>query len=145
MTHATSFACLILSLLCLYVPNCFGIKILLPSTGEKCIQEEFTPNVLVTGTLEVTPPAPDKGLQVKIVENGNVLYENPKLTDKGTFAFTSQDVTYDFCFKEDGSGGLADTKRMLDIKFRIDPTSEQPDVAKKEQLQPLEKELKKLR
>jgi len=148
MSRTSSFVGVLLSLriwiLCLNLPISFGIKMQILPGVEKCIQEEFAPDLLITGTLEVTPVVPNKGLQVKIVENSHVLYENTKLVDKGTFAFTSQDTTYIFCFKEDGQGGWTDGKRLIDIKFKIesDPKKEQPDVATKEQLQPLERELK---
>lgn len=144
MARSNSIFALLISVL--VVSN--AIKFELQPNTEKCIKEEFRPDTLVKGVAEVMPILGDMQVYMTIVDHENSpVYENRDLT-KATFAFTSQSssdqVEYSFCFK-DQYNGLERSPRVVSLKLDVgEKEKDWSEVARKENLKPLELELRKM-
>ncbi|KAE9605868.1 hypothetical protein Lal_00024594 [Lupinus albus] len=136
------------TILCVVLPQTHALWIEIPSSGPKCISEEIHSNVVVLGdyflfsdhkntehiTLSSTVTSP----------YGNTLHHLENATH-GQFAFTTAETgTYTACFKLVGSNIPAGGQNLiLDWKIGIN-AKDWDSVAKKEKIEGVELEIKKL-
>lgn len=131
----------------LLISACFlcaeGIRFHLASNQKKCLREEVHKNVLVTGEYEIQ----DNGQRTDLIvtdSRSHILYSKESAT-KGRFAFTTEEYDqFEVCFTSVSSGGVAPEKEVfLSLKHGIEAKNYE-DIAKAEQLKPLEVELRRL-
>jgi len=118
----------------------------LPVNTEKCLREEIHKDVLVKGDFDVTQIDKVK-TDLKITDsNGHILYQKEDASS-GKFAFTTDDYDmFQLCFTSS-----TEDKRLrpppqdvrLELKRGIDAKNYE-ELAKNEQLKPLEIELRRL-
>jgi len=118
----------------------------LPANTEKCLREEIHKDVLVKGDFDVTQIDKVK-TDLKITDsNGHILYQKEDATS-GKFAFTTDDYDmFQLCFTsktEDKRVKPPPQDVRLELKRGIDAKN-YDELAKNEQLKPLEIELRRL-
>ncbi|CAJ1971857.1 unnamed protein product [Sphenostylis stenocarpa] len=127
------------------LPLAEAVWFTLPTTGTKCLSEEIQKNVVVLGDYYVvTEEGPQLNtVSVKVTSPyGNSLYHNENAT-QGQFAFTTEESgNYVACFWLD-SKHQAEATISLDWKTGI-AAKDWESVAKKEKIEGVEFELKKL-
>jgi len=117
----------------------------LPNT-ERCIKEEFQPDTLIKGTAEVSPVLIDMQLAFRIIDHdSNPVYENRDVS-KAIFAFTSSqtETEYSFCFTENYNGAERQARQVTLNMDVGEKEKNYDDIAKKENLKPIELELRKM-
>ncbi|KAL8485586.1 hypothetical protein ACS0TY_027759 [Phlomoides rotata] len=132
------------------IPAARGLWLELPSTGTKCVSEELHNNVVVLGDYYAfvgedydANATSTPTITVKVTSPyGNELYHKEKLSH-GQFAFsTTESGNYLACFSLDNDLGK---KVTVGIDWKIGIAAKDWDsVAKKEKIEGLELELKKL-
>jgi len=133
---------------CLCACNALEFE-LLPNVV-KCIKEEFRQDTLVSGSASISPSTPDLQLNMKITtSDSSVVFENRDLSQSSNYAFTSQhESEYAFCFFDaPRPNAVVDPARPRLVNLRIQTgggPKDYTDLAKKENLKPLELELRKL-
>ena len=129
----------------LMLEHSFGMYFKLPVNGEKCLKEEIHANKLVTGEYEVTEYQGVK-VSLKVTDTkSHILYQNAD-AKKGKFAFTTDSFDmFQICFSSVASfrGKLQPHDVHLQMKRGIEAKNYE-EVAKAEQLKPLEVELRRL-
>lgn len=115
----------------------------LPSTGTKCVSEEIQNKVVVLGDYAVISNEGHPSITVssKVTSPyGNVLHHQENVTH-GQFAFTTSEIgQHVACFWVDGHEGAS-----LNLEWKIGVDAKDWDaVAKKEKIQGVELELRKL-
>ena len=118
----------------------------LPANTEKCLREEIHKDVLVKGDFDITQIDKVK-TDLKITDsNGHILYQKEDATS-GKFAFTTDDYDmFQLCFNsktEDKRVKPPPQDVRLELKRGIDAKN-YDELAKNEQLKPLEIELRRL-
>jgi len=118
----------------------------LPVNTEKCLREEIHKDVLVKGDFDVTQIDKVK-TDLKITDsNGHILYQKEDASS-GKFAFTTDDYDmFQLCFSsstEDKRAKIPPQDVRLELKRGIDAKN-YDELAKNEQLKPLEIELRRL-
>ncbi|CAL0317916.1 unnamed protein product [Lupinus luteus] len=145
MTPMLLFLCF--STLCVLLPQTQAIWIELPNSGPKCISEEIHSNVVVLGDyfLFSDNTQPDHLTVAATVTSpyGNTLHHTDNTTH-GQFAFTTAETgTYLACFTLGGNKPANATNLILDWKIGIS-TKDWDSVAKKEKIEGVELEIRKL-
>eukprot|EP01113_Clastostelium_recurvatum_P019814 TRINITY_DN2345_c0_g1_i1.p1 TRINITY_DN2345_c0_g1~~TRINITY_DN2345_c0_g1_i1.p1 ORF type:complete len:222 (-),score=46.01 TRINITY_DN2345_c0_g1_i1:62-727(-) len=146
----------------LYVTVASGILFEVKVNQRRCIQEEIREHQLVTGSYEVSDKLSrnaaypyeqiSRALQMAFsVEDpkGTIVFQNLD-AKAGTFGFTGADEAglYNFCFKDSqrpGAPTMQIPSRTVSVSLKTG--NEGPDyaeIAKKDNLQPLELELRKI-
>ncbi|KAL8172544.1 LOW QUALITY PROTEIN: hypothetical protein V2J09_024348 [Rumex salicifolius] len=125
------------------LPSTEGLWLNLPSSGTKCVSEEIQNNVVVLADYAVIKEDGQSTLSVsaKVTSPyGNTIYHKENVT-YGQFAFTTNEVgNYLACFWVDGHEGAS-----LNLDWKIGVNAKDWDsVAKKEKIEGVELELKKL-
>ena len=123
-----------------------GMYFELPINTEKCLREEIHKDVLVKGDFDVTVIDRVK-TDLKITDsNGHILYQKEDASS-GKFAFTTDDYDmFQLCFSsktDDKHYKPPPQDVRLDLKRGIEAKNYE-DLAKNEQLKPLEVELRRL-
>jgi len=123
----------------------YGMYFKLPVNGEKCLKEEIHANKLVTGEYEVSEYQGVK-VSLKVTDTkAHILYQNAD-AKKGKFAFTTDALDmFQICFSSVASfrGKLQPHDVHLQIKRGIEAKN-YDEIAKSEELKPLELELRRL-
>ncbi|KAG8094222.1 hypothetical protein GUJ93_ZPchr0012g19431 [Zizania palustris] len=116
----------------------------LPPTGTKCVSEEIQPNVVVLADYALVYDSHPATVAVKVTSPyGNTVHHNENATS-GQFAFTTSEAgNYLACFWLDSLEKGSGTSLNLDWKIGI-ATKDWDSVAKKEKIEGVELELKKL-
>uniref|UniRef100_A0ACD5YX09 Uncharacterized protein n=1 Tax=Avena sativa TaxID=4498 RepID=A0ACD5YX09_AVESA len=119
----------------------------LPPTGTKCVSEEIQANVVVLADYSLmyeSHPSSHPTLAVKVTSPyGNTLHESGNTT-VGQFAFTTSEAgNYLACFWIDSAEKGSGVSVNLDWKIGI-ATKDWDSIAKKEKLEGVELELRKL-
>uniref|UniRef100_A0ACD5ZI31 Uncharacterized protein n=1 Tax=Avena sativa TaxID=4498 RepID=A0ACD5ZI31_AVESA len=119
----------------------------LPPTGTKCVSEEIQANVVVLADYSLmyeSHPSSHPTLAVKVTSPyGNTLHESGNAT-VGQFAFTTTEAgNYLACFWIDSAEKGSGVSVNLDWKIGI-ATKDWDSIAKKEKLEGVELELRKL-
>uniref|UniRef100_A0ACD5ZCT8 Uncharacterized protein n=1 Tax=Avena sativa TaxID=4498 RepID=A0ACD5ZCT8_AVESA len=119
----------------------------LPPTGTKCVSEEIQANVVVLADYSLmyeSHPSSHPTLAVKVTSPyGNTLHESGNAT-VGQFAFTTSEAgNYLACFWIDSAEKGSGISVNLDWKIGI-ATKDWDSIAKKEKLEGVELELRKL-
>eukprot|EP01114_Cavostelium_apophysatum_P021808 TRINITY_DN7700_c0_g1_i1.p1 TRINITY_DN7700_c0_g1~~TRINITY_DN7700_c0_g1_i1.p1 ORF type:complete len:213 (+),score=39.20 TRINITY_DN7700_c0_g1_i1:67-705(+) len=128
-----------------------AVRFEVPNNGvERCIKEEFTPNTLVNAKVEISPVSDQMHLSLRIFEGSpeqtvpNVVTESKEISSSQVFSFTSQaDSEYKFCFRDVPKGGYPTPTRVITLNLS-EKNTDLGAVAKKENLKPIEVELKKM-
>ncbi|CAG5133733.1 unnamed protein product [Candidula unifasciata] len=119
-----------------------GIGFNLASNQKKCLREEIHKDVLVTGEYEVQ----DNGQRVDLTVTdlrSHTLYSKENAI-KGRFAFTTDEYDqYEICFISKAMGIAPEREVYLSVKHGVEAKNYE-DIAKAEQLKPLEVELRRL-
>ncbi|KAL5225158.1 hypothetical protein ABZP36_011797 [Zizania latifolia] len=147
---ALALAAVVVSLLvvaALLMGGADAVWIDLPPTGTKCVSEEIQPNVVVLADYALmyeSHPAAHPTVAVKVTSPyGNTVHHNENAT-MGQFAFTTSEAgNYLACFWLDSLEKGSGTSLNLDWKIGI-ATKDWDSVAKKEKIEGVELELKKL-
>jgi len=141
---------LVLSLFCLLAVTHIaeGMYFNLPYNTEKCLREEIHKDVLVKGEYEIKG-GPQGAIKVnmKVTDsNAHVLYQKEDATT-GKFAFTTDDYDmFQICFVSKTSGPgqhRGDQQVNLVLKRGVEAKNYE-EIAKADQLKPLEVELRRL-
>jgi len=128
-----------------------SIKLEVPNNGvERCFAELFAPDTLITGAVDIFPASDSMTLSMKITETAeggdapNLLTERKEIATHTSFSFTSQvDHEYLFCFKDTPRGSGMVQNRIITVVWS-DKTKDTTELAKKENLKPIEYELEKM-
>jgi len=129
-----------------YLTLACGISFYLRNDGNtKCFVDSFPTDSIVTGNIEITPPIQGRALWTRISEGERTVYENSNMYEKATFGFTAvEHGDYSFCFKDVGNDGAP--TRLVTIKFLSESEAlkkqKYEDIAKREQLKPIEVQLR---
>jgi len=124
-----------------------GMYFNLPYNTEKCLREEIHKDVLVKGEYDITgAPAGTIKVNMKVTDsNAHVLYQKEDATT-GKFAFTTDDYDmFQICFSSKAkTPGLRGAQQVdLNLKRGIEAKN-YDEIAKTDQLKPLEVELRRL-
>ncbi|GAB2229720.1 hypothetical protein Droror1_Dr00013972 [Drosera rotundifolia] len=139
---------ILISLICLiFAWRGEAIWLSLPATGTKCVSEEIQNNVVVLADYYVIAEdhtAHEPTISIKVTSPyGNDLHHRENVTH-GQFAFTTSEAgNYLACFWLDGAHKGADVSVSLDWRTGI-AAKDWESVAKKEKIEGVELELKKL-
>ncbi|VVB00031.1 unnamed protein product [Arabis nemorensis] len=129
------------------IPVCEGLWLNVPPTGTKCVSEEIQSNVVVLADYLVISDEHSvfPTVSVKVTSPYSNVLHHVENTTHGQFAFTTQESgTYLACFNAEGhSHGNKDISINLDWKTGI-ATKDWDSIAKKEKIEGVELELKKL-
>ncbi|PKU75671.1 transmembrane emp24 domain-containing protein p24delta3-like [Dendrobium catenatum] len=130
-----------------WMPGTEAVWINLPAGGTKCVSEEIQPNVVVLADYSVVPEDSSQEhptISAKVTSPyGNSLHQKEKITS-GQFAFTTSEAgNYLACFWIDSSNKGVAANVILDWKIGI-AAKDWDSVAKKEKIEGVELELKKL-
>ncbi|KAH0460606.1 hypothetical protein IEQ34_011269 [Dendrobium chrysotoxum] len=130
-----------------WMPGTEAVWINLPAGGTKCVSEEIQPNVVVLADYSVVPEDSSHEhptISAKVTSPyGNSLHQKEKMTS-GQFAFTTSEAgNYLACFWIDSSDKGVAANVILDWKIGI-AAKDWDSVAKKEKIEGVELELKKL-
>ncbi|XP_039158581.1 transmembrane emp24 domain-containing protein p24delta3-like [Eucalyptus grandis] len=144
-------------LLSIIIMLCFACDVLvekghaiwlnLPAGGTKCVSELIQSNVIVMADyLAISDHESDHStLSVKVTSPyGNILHRNENVTN-GQFTFTTSEAgIHEACLRVDGNNqGVKEVSVLIDWRIGI-AAKDWESVAKKEKIQVLELELKKL-
>jgi len=140
--YSSQLLCLSLIVLFSYI-DC--LRFLIPSHGKKCLKESVHKNILVNGEYEITE-TPGQEVDLRIHDSKQyILFQKSKAT-KGKYSFTLDEFdTYEICFTSSMTAGGKgpDIEVWIDSKHGVEAKN-YADIAKAEQLKPLEVELKRL-
>lgn len=124
--------------------NCMYFN--LPYNTEKCLREEIHKDVLVKGEYSITgASAGNIKVHMKVTDsNAHVLYQKEEATN-GKFAFTTDDYDmFQICFASKSSTPMKGEQQVeLNLKRGIEAKN-YDEIAKTDQLKPLEVELRRL-
>ncbi|XP_068110610.1 transmembrane emp24 domain-containing protein 10 [Hyperolius riggenbachi] len=124
-----------------------AISFQLPANSRKCLREEIHKDVLVTGEYDVSEPAGQGQVLLKITDSANHILYSKEDASKGKFAFTTEEYDmFEVCFESKnpaGSGRVPDQMVVLGMKHGVEATNYE-EIAKVEKLKPLEVELRRL-
>eukprot|EP01118_Nematostelium_gracile_P015688 TRINITY_DN6332_c0_g1_i1.p1 TRINITY_DN6332_c0_g1~~TRINITY_DN6332_c0_g1_i1.p1 ORF type:complete len:224 (+),score=64.39 TRINITY_DN6332_c0_g1_i1:71-673(+) len=131
-------------LLFLFVLGALSIKFEIVANVERCFKEEFKPDTLIKGTVEVTPLYGDQRLDFKITDNQGAILTDKRDVSKTNYALTSQahEGEYSFCFKDNAPS--SDRKRWVIWNIEEQKEKDYSNIAKKDSLKPIEVELVKM-
>jgi len=115
----------------------------LASNKVKCLKEEVHKDVLVTGAYKLEDK-PNVDVDIKITDTkDHILFQRSEITG-GKFAFNlDEDDVFSVCFTSKVTGEAPDIDIELDLKHGVEAKN-YDDLAKAEQLKPLELQLRKL-
>jgi len=124
-----------------------ALRFYVPPNGRKCLKEEIHKNVVVKGEYELVD-APGYTASVHVTDTrGHTLYKRENFAEtKGKLAFTADEYDiFEICISSHPPGGHQAGPRevQLLIKHGVEAKNYE-DVAKAEQLKPLEVELRRL-
>ncbi|OIW02427.1 hypothetical protein TanjilG_05020 [Lupinus angustifolius] len=135
------------TILCVVLPQTHAIWIHIPNSEPKCISEEIHSNVVVLGDYFIFNDH-SKGEHASVSATvtspyGNTLHHHENATH-GQFAFTTAETgTYVACFRLGGNIPANGSNLILDWKIGIS-TKDWDSVAKKEKIEGVELEIRKL-
>lgn len=119
----------------------------LPSNAVKCLKEEVHKDVLVTGQYSVAEQS-NVDIDIKVTDSkDHILFQKSEIID-GKFAFTlDSDDVFSVCFTSKLAGGkdaaAEDSNITLELKHGVEAKN-YDELAKAEQLKPLEMQLRRL-
>jgi hypothetical protein len=133
--------------LMLLAPGAEAVWLDVPPSGTKCVSEEIHPNVVVIadyGIMFESHPTGHPTVAVKVTSPyGNTMHQNGNATS-GQFAFTTAEAgNYLACFWIDSAEKGSGISLNLDWKIGI-ATKDWDTIAKKEKIEGVELELRKL-
>ncbi|XGW05246.1 hypothetical protein V3C99_015991 [Haemonchus contortus] len=136
-----------LTLLALVTIAC-GIRFHVPANNKKCMKEEIHKNIVVTGEYEFSEGIGYTGSVHVTDTRGHTLYKREKFSDlKGKFAFTADEYDiFEICISNHApitTGHVQPREVSLKMKHGVEAKNYE-DLAKAEQLKPLEVELRRL-
>ncbi|KAF8772701.1 hypothetical protein HU200_005669 [Digitaria exilis] len=144
---ASMFPALLLAAALLLMPGAEAVWLELPPSGTKCVSEEIQPNVVVLADYAImyeSHPTSHPTVAVKVTSPyGNTVHHNENATT-GQFAFTTSEAgNYLACFWIDSAEKGSGTSLNLDWRIGI-ATKDWDTIAKKEKIEGVELELRKL-
>lgn len=125
-----------------------AVRFYVPPNGKKCLKEELHKNVVVTGEYELSE-APGLTCSILVTDTrGHTLYSRERFAEtKGKFAFTADEYDiFEICITSHTPGGQprgTNREVMLQMKHGVEAKNYE-DIAKADQLKPLEVELRRL-
>ena len=135
----------ILTVVLFFIGSAYAMFFQLPINSEKCLREEIHKNVLVMGEYDITK-YDGVTVSIKVTDSRHhILYQNAEAL-KNKFAFTTDDYDmFQICFSSVSNfkGKLQPHQVHLKIKRGIEAKNYE-EIAKAEQLKPLEVELRRL-
>lgn len=122
-----------------------GLMFNLEANGRKCLKEEIHKGVLVTGEYEISE-VPGQQVDLMVIDTKGQHFVNRENTDKGKFAFTTDDYdVFEICFISRVPANMRGSRHevFLQTKHGVEAKNYEGigDAAK---LKPLEVELKRL-
>jgi len=129
----------------LMVSSTHGLMFHLEPNSRKCLKEEIHKGVLVTGEYDISQQ-PDQVVDLMVIDTKGQHFVNRENTDKGKFAFTTDDYdVFEVCFISRVPANRRGQRHevLLNLKHGVEAKSYEGlgDAAK---LKPLEVELKRL-
>uniref|UniRef100_A0A0M3I291 GOLD domain-containing protein n=1 Tax=Ascaris lumbricoides TaxID=6252 RepID=A0A0M3I291_ASCLU len=124
-----------------------ALRFYVPANGKKCLKEEIHKNVVVTGEYELSEGNGYTSSVHVSDTRGHTLYNREHFAEtKGKFAFTADEYDiFEICFSSHLPAGQhgQDREVMLQMRRGVEAKNYE-DIAKAEQLKPLEVELRRL-
>lgn len=117
----------------------------LEANGRKCLKEEIHKGVLVSGEYEISPQ-PDQVVDLMVIDTKGQHFVNRENTDKGKFAFTTDDYdVFEVCFLSRVPVNRQGMRHeiFLSMKHGVEAKTYE-GLADANKLKPLEVELKRL-
>lgn len=136
-----------LYLITIFFSESHALRFFIAPNSKKCLKEEIHKNIVVKGEYELME-APGQKTSVHVTDTrGHTLYKREDFTElTGKFAFTTEEYDiFEFCFESKMQQGMCGNNREvhLTMKHGIEAKDYQ-ELAKAEQLKPLEVELRRL-
>jgi len=122
-----------------------GLMFNLEPNNRKCLKEEIHKGVLVTGDYDISSH-PGQVVDLMVIDTKGQHFVNYENTEKGKFAFTTDDYdVYEICFLSRVPGGMRAMRHevFLQTKHGVEAKSYE-GLADANKLKPLEIELKRL-
>ena len=134
-----------LMLLLVLIARGDGLMFNLEPNNRKCLKEEIHKGVLVTGDYDISSH-PGQVVDLMVIDTKGQHFVNYENTEKGKFAFTTDDYdVYEICFLSRVPGGMRAQRHevFLQTKHGVEAKSYE-GLADANKLKPLEIELKRL-
>lgn len=137
LTSGVAFAALLAS--------CHGLMFHLEPNNRKCLKEEIHKGVLVTGEYDISAQ-PDQVVDLMVIDTKGQHFVNRENTDKGKFAFTTDDYdVFEICFLSRVPQNLRGQRHEVSLTTKHGVEAKTYDgLGDAAKLKPLEVELKRL-
>jgi hypothetical protein len=135
----------LMAMLAFFVANGDGLMFHLEPNNRKCLKEEIHKGVLVTGEYDISSQG-GQVVDLMVIDTKGQHFVNRENTDKGKFAFTTDDYdVYEICFLSRVPQNLRGVRHevFLQTKHGVEAKSYE-GMADANKLKPLEIELKRL-
>jgi len=138
----------VLAFLLNWVVAAHSLMFHLEPNGRKCLKEEITKGVLVSGEYDISQQGvpPDQMVDLMVVDNNGHHFFNKEKADAGKFAFTTDNYNvYEICFISRVPANRRGVRQEVSLVVKHGPEAKSYDeLAKANKLGPLEVELKRL-